>query len=307
MRFNKMSATCNNTLRAQMLQMVDEIGVFEDQMTSEDRLTHLVVSTPFTPLTQTKERTDALQRANAFYCTFEGDNPRQITPVQALMKLNEGFCRGACSALIDRCIDGFPIEKAAQAITQAKTEVFFRQLVPHLTLLDLYKAQFETWGDPEGVARVEAAIQSLTNAETGETIHTVDFTEGIEIDDAGPLQTKCQRFDSLDTYTTTFNALMDRIPPNTTVHGSIMRSDHVMAFEYGPSGLYLFDTFRETERGLYSFPDKAMFTRALRSFSQEGWEDKLRIESFDTLRSSEVTFVVNHLKPLIKIYENICK
>ncbi|GEM_PF-4798233 len=107
---------------------------------------------------------------------------------------------------------------------------------------------------------------------------------------------QCKCFDSLSDYNKTLDNLFSNVPQNVTARGIIELPKHTMGFEHGPEGFYIFDTF--TEAGLYRFPDRDTFIKALQSFVCTSMHPESSNPDYiltEDLKKAEVLFSITSL------------
>ncbi|MGC2596310.1 MAG: hypothetical protein WA347_08525 [Rhabdochlamydiaceae bacterium] len=212
-------------------------------------------------------------------------------------ELEEGCCHGAVSTLFHG------IEKQRLSIEQSATalvaeEVFFRQIVHQLErgvdfLEKDVNEQIQTIKDARGIKRIKNFAQFLAGSldvtcramEKGlkefEGYETELTNLREKIKKYGEEKTHLKEEDPLlspsfesrkfpperswHSYQQALEKALQSYPVDTTVRGTVNTPKHVMGFQYGPEGYYIYDSFSPTTGGLLKYSDKESFFKKMRT------------------------------------------
>ena len=282
------------------IEIADKIK--EDYKAARDsRLHRIVPLQDVSPKNREKELKNAIER----FREEKGHEWLGAKPVsleeecaQFQEKLEDGCCHGFISTLFDGIEKkGLSIEQSASAITTE--EVFFHQLVQRIELAIEFREehtnlQIQTVEDTQTKRRTKNAIlffAGCLNASFGAMLKELEVFKGYE-EELIILKEKLQRYNDEKTHLKEIDPLLSlslssreftpelshhsyqhilektiQSFPLTTaaIRGTVTIPKHVMAFQYGPEGYYIYDSFSSATGGLLKYSDKTSFFKKLRA------------------------------------------
>ncbi len=284
----------NETERAHRMR---ELQIFEDTMTPEERLQFFTNAYPIELSPESIDRATA--RANDFWKQLKGHDlsKNRQTEQQAEEHLREGCCRGATHTLLDYGATGLSMKDAIFSMDGSKDDILFRQLVSEIDILDRRHSRLER---QLNVCKDSGGREQLLRKLEDKLSRTKEVISQLNSQGIHPLYrnstlreaVRCTAFASLEGYAEALNKVTGSASAETTVQGIILIPKHIMGFELGPKGYYLFDTYLREQKGLYSFPDKETFMKATRAFVHTVLEEDIETESLETLKEFQTVFMV---------------
>lgn len=235
-----------------------------------------------------------------------GIAPLSIEEVPSLVE--NGICYGACRSLLARCSLGQSMIEAAQSLNSDAALILVMQMHQksyfpaklekriqdfekiksfHLETMKMQSDFFFKWVGccrrrkfqycKEYISRIDIKINKYKNR--------------LVLLRDSPHITECFAFGSTKEYRSAFKRVMSHHSEQTTVRGWIHIPKHVMVFECGPQGFFLFDSGYEP--GLYSFPKRSLLIRAIEAFAKTMLFEEIAKAPLETLQKMQTTFLID--------------
>ncbi|MBX7067510.1 MAG: hypothetical protein K1X28_09795 [Parachlamydiales bacterium] len=274
----------------------------------------------------------ALQRIKKDYSDEYEDylEKNQLSSEQEILdhfqkKLSKGCCYGIANTLFDKILrgQGANIQESARRIESE--DAFYHQISQTFTTSEIEGAErvLHLKRRCKQISKLEAALKVLeeaferkeipVNLNKGDNDQKLETQEVLlKMQERHPLLafSSSDRFPAIAPFSTYREKLEEALTAlgKENIIGIIDLPKHVVSFQYGPAGYFIYDSFNQ-DKGLFQYPNAETFFREMRKhvlYDLQGVKNRVIEEENPNLTSEEILKdakeLVNKVEIIYRLY-----